>query len=125
MGKFPPRAQALTAFVVLTNVAGNALLSSGVKTASGAGALLLSPVFLAGVALLALWTISRTALMSWADLSYVLPVTAVGYVLTTAAGAWLLEEQVSLVRWAATGLIVAGTILAGTTRPKTVPERHE
>jgi drug/metabolite transporter (DMT)-like permease len=119
------RARILTVCVVLTNVAGNALLSAGVKHATGAAALLLHPAFVGGIALLALWTVSRTALMSWADLSYVLPVTAVGYVLTTAAGAWFLGEQVSPMRWAATVLIVAGTILAGSTRPKTVPERRE
>jgi drug/metabolite transporter (DMT)-like permease len=125
MEGFPARAWLLTGFVVLSNVAGNALLSSGVKAAAEPAALLLNPAFLLGVALLALWTVSRTALMSWADLSYVLPVTAVGYVFTTAAGAWLLQERVSLLRWSATLLIVVGTILAGTTRPKTVPERRE
>jgi drug/metabolite transporter (DMT)-like permease len=125
MDGFPLRAQLLTVCVVLTNVAGNALLSSGVKNAAGVPALLKNPAFLLGVSLLALWTVSRTALMSWADLSYVLPVTAIGYVLTTAAGAFFLQEQVSTMRWAATVLIVAGTVLAGTTHPKTVPERHE
>lgn len=125
MKSFPTRARVLTVCVVLTNVAGNALLSSGVKNAPGVAGLLLNPAFVAGVALLALWTVSRTALMSWADLSYVLPVTAIGYALTTAAGAWLLQEQVTVMRWAATALIVAGTILAGTTRPKTVPEQRQ
>jgi uncharacterized membrane protein len=125
MNGFPVRAQVLTVCVVLTNVAGNALLSTGVKNAAGIPALLKNPAFLFGVALLALWTVSRTALMSWADLTYVLPVTAIGYVLTTAAGAWFLNEQVSAVRWTATLLIVAGTILAGSTRPRTVPERRE
>jgi drug/metabolite transporter (DMT)-like permease len=62
-------------------------------------------------------------LLSWADLSFVLPVTAVGYVLTTAVGVWLLNEHVTLSRWAATGLIVLGTVLAGSTRAKTTPER--
>lgn len=123
MDRFPLRAQILTILVVVSNVAGNTLLSAEVKRASGAAALLLSPWFLGGVALLAFWTVSRTALMSWADLSFVLPVTALGYVLTTAAGAWFLGEQVSMARWAASGLIVAGTLLAGSTQPKTTRER--
>ena len=124
MAGFPVRARVLTLVVVLTNVAGNALLSVVMKKAPGPLALVLHPLFLTGIALLALWTVSRTTLMSWADLSYVLPVTAIGYVLTTIAGVWFLQEQVTPVRWAATILIVLGTILAGSTKPKTVPERR-
>ena len=116
MRAFPLRAQLLTILVIVTNVAGNAFLSAGVKSST------VMPIAL-GVALLALWTVSRTTLMSWADLSFVLPVTAAGYVLTTAVGAWFLNEHVTPARWAATGLIVIGTVLAGTTRPKTTPER--
>jgi len=40
------------------------------------------------------------ALLSWADLSYVLPVTSVGYVLAALAGRLFLSEQVSPARWA-------------------------
>ena len=116
MRAFPLRAQLLTVLVVVTNVAGNAFLSAGVKSSTWL------PIAI-GVALLALWTVSRTTLMGWADLSFVLPVTAVGYVLTTGVGAWYLDEHVTPARWAATGLIVVGTVLAGTTRPKTTPER--
>jgi uncharacterized membrane protein len=125
MGRFPLRAQILTALVVFSNVAGNTLLSAEVKRATGAAALLLNPLFLAGIALLAFWTVSRTTLMSWADLSYILPVTALGYVLTTAAGAWFLGEQVSITRWAASVLIVAGTVLAGSTTAKTTSSEHD
>ena len=39
-----------------------------------------------GVLLLILWLLSRMALLSWADLSYVLPVTSIGYVLVALAG---------------------------------------
>ena len=74
-----PRAWLLTAFVVVSNVAGNLLLSMGMKGANAAFAVI-------GVALLILWTLSRMTLMSWADLSYILPVTAVGYILTALAG---------------------------------------
>ncbi|HYO84201.1 MAG TPA: hypothetical protein VES20_22540 [Bryobacteraceae bacterium] len=119
MRRLPPRARALTVVVIVTNVAGNALLSAGMK---GAGSMLdavLHPFVLLGVVLLTLWTLSRTALMSWADLSYVLPVTASGYILTAVVGAAFLGESVTLQRWGATLLIVAGIALAGTTQPKT------
>ncbi len=53
-----------------------------------------------GVALLILWTLTHMALLSWADLSYVLPVTAIGYVLTSLSGKYLLGETISLEHWA-------------------------
>ena len=34
-----------------------------------------------GIGLLILWLLTRMALISWADLSFVLPVTSIGYVL--------------------------------------------
>lgn len=125
MTSLPPRARVLTAVVVLSNVAGNALLSMGMKNAPSVVSAIISPAVIIGVALLILWMLSRVALMSWADLSYVLPVTALGYVLTTAVGAALLHEHVTATRWIATLLIVLGTVLAGITAPKTTPERRD
>ena len=119
MRRLPPRAQALTVVVILTNVAGNALLSAGMKGVGSIVDAALNPYVLLGVVLLILWTLSRTALLSWADLSYVLPVTAAGYILTAVVGAAILGETVSLQRWGATILICAGIALAGTTQPKT------
>ena len=55
--------------------------------------------------------LSRMALMSWADLSFVLPVTSLGYVLSAAMGQLFLAEHVSPQRWSGTILIVAGTAL--------------
>ncbi len=64
-----------------------------------------------GVALLILWLMSRMTLLSWADLSYVLPVTSIGYVLVALAGRFLLNEQITARRWAGIALIVAGVAL--------------
>ena len=125
MDRFPLRAQILTLVVVVSNVAGNTLLSAEMKRVSDAAGLLLNPWFLGGVALLVLWMVSRTTLMSWADLSFVLPVTALGYVLTTATSVWFLGEKVSWARWTASVLIVMGTVLAGTTQARTTPERSK
>jgi drug/metabolite transporter (DMT)-like permease len=57
------------------------------------------------------------ALLSWADLSYVLPVTALGYVANALLGRYFLSEQISPQRWAGTLLIVAGTTLVGLGSP--------
>jgi uncharacterized membrane protein len=67
---------------------------------------------------------SRMTLLSWADLSYVLPVTAIGYVLVALVGHLLLAEQIPAKRWAGIVLIVAGVALVSLgTAPRThVPE---
>ena len=113
-----------SAVVVLSNVVGNFCLSWGVKhtaldSAWSFGAVLLSPWVIAGIGLLIIWTLSRMALLSWADLSYVLPVTAIGYPLTALMGRLFLNEQISAARWMGTLLIFAGFALVGFTGPKT------
>jgi uncharacterized membrane protein len=122
MRTVPWKARLLTVAVIVSNVGGNLLLSAGMKSAPDFIQAVLSPFVFAGVALLIFWLVSRMTLMSWADLSYVIPVTAAGYVLSTACAALLLHEHVSAMRWLATLLIVAGTIVAGTTPHKTTPE---
>lgn len=121
------------AVVVFSNVAGNALLSRGLK---GRGAfftsgplgwveVLLNPWVCMGISLLILWALSRMTLLSWADLSYVLPLTASGYVLTVLAGRIFLAEQVSWQRWAGSFLIVAGATLVGGTPIRTTRRRRK
>jgi len=68
-----------------------------------------------GVLALILALLVRMALLSLADLSYVLPVTAIGYVLATFLGKTLLHEAVSGQRWLGTALIFAGAALVGST----------
>ena len=69
-----------------------------------------------GIALLILWMLTRMALLGWADLTYVLPVTALGYVLSTVLAAAFLGEVVSAKRWLGTVLIVLGTALVAQQR---------
>jgi len=112
----------LTVAVVLTNTIGNYALAVGMKHApASAGPILslLEPAVLAGIVLLIVWTLLRIKLLGLADLTFVLPVTAVGYVLNAWMGAALLNEHVSLERWAGTVLIVAGAALTGFGSSKT------
>ena len=121
------KTRAFAAIVILSNAFGNLFLTWGLR--HGAGELTSSPLtFLRaiftpwvslGVCLLILWLLSRMLLLSWADLSYVLPVTAFGYVLNTLLGRLFLGEQVTPARWAGTLLIVAGMILVGLGSPHT------
>lgn len=117
----------LTVFVVATNVLGNAAMSWGMKhqsTQLGVAPLayirlIFSPWVLLGTTLLIFWLLSRMALLGWADLSYVLPVTSIGYVLTAIIGRYFLDEQISWQGWMGTMLIVAGIVLVGMTKANT------
>ena len=118
-----------SALVVLSNVTGNFLLKRGMPAELATPldyiTVLSRPMVTAGVLLLILWLASRMALLSWADLSYILPVTAVGYVLVAIAGRVLLNEQVSPKRWLGIGLIMAGvTLVSGGTAPQTTEEKR-
>ena len=78
-----------------------------------------SPWVSVGICLLITWMISRMFLLSWADLSYVLPVTAFGYVLNAVLGRLFLSEVITPARWAGTLLIMAGVVLVGLGTPHT------
>lgn len=106
----------LSAGVVLANTLGNFALAVGMKQAppdAGPVLSLLHPAVAGGIALLIVYTLLRLKLLELADLSFVLPVTAVGYVLNAWMGAAFLHEQVSAQRWAGTLLIMAGAGLTG------------
>jgi len=75
-----------------------------------------------GILLLILWLLSRMALLSWADLSYVLPVTSVGYVLSAVMGRVFLAEHITWQRWTGTFLIFGGMLLVGGTQPNTTAQ---
>jgi len=83
---------------------------------------ILSPWVMVGISLLILWLLTRMALLSWADLSYVLPVTSLGYVANALMGRFFLSEQITPQRWAGTLLIVGGTVLVGMGKPRTGTE---
>ena len=101
--------------VVLSNVFGNFFMKRGMPGELASPleyiAVLFRPSVALGVALLVLWLLSRMALLSWADLSYVLPVTSIGYALVALTGRVLLHERISATRWCGIGLIVAGVAL--------------
>jgi uncharacterized membrane protein len=73
------------------------------------------PLVAIGIGMQILWLLMRMALLSLVDLSFVLPVTAVGYVLSTFLAHMFLGEQVSMQRWLGTGLIFLGTALVSFT----------
>jgi drug/metabolite transporter (DMT)-like permease len=123
----PLKTKLLTFVVILSNVLGNFALSWGMKAQSpdlGASPAayirtIFHPWVAVGIVLLILWMVLRMALLSLADLSYVLPVTALGYVLAAVLGRIFYHEDISWQRWGGILLIVAGISLVGLTRAKT------
>ena len=69
----------------------------------------------AGIGLMALSFFSLLALLSWADVSIVVPATAISYVCAAFGAKYLLHEKIAPVRWAGVGLVCAGVALISLT----------
>lgn len=110
--------------MILLRPLGNVSLAWGMKhTASLLSAsvssslqVVANPFVVGGVFLLVLTLLIRIATLSVADLSLVLPLTAVGYVLSTALGRFVLGETVSNTQWLGTVLICLGASLVTSER---------
>ena len=61
-----------------------------------------------GIVLLLAFFASYMNALSWADLTYVLPATSLGYVLLALVAKFALHEQVSPLRWLGIALISGG-----------------
>jgi uncharacterized membrane protein len=61
-----------------------------------------------GVLLMTIFFISLLYLMSQGTVSFVWPLTSLGFVLTTLAAKFILHEEVSLLRWSGVMLIMLG-----------------
>ncbi len=121
------RTRTLLAIVIVSNALGNVALGYGMRqvgnissfspvdlVASGIASLG-DPWVLTGVLLLLVFFAAHTVLLSWADLSYVLLVTSLGYVLVALLSWLLLDEAISLGRWVGTALVACGVGVVGST----------
>lgn len=62
--------------------------------------------------------------LSWADLTYVLPATSLGYVLLAVLSTWLLHEHVDLTRWL--GILLVSLAVGFVTRgPEVTPKKRK
>src|ERR1022692_1227110 len=120
-----------TSIVVFSNPFGDFFLNRGLPDTVHLSnpleyiAALFQPLVALGVLLLIVWQLSCMALLSWADLSYVLPVTSIGYVVVALIGKVLPQKAITGRRWAGIVLIVAGVALVGGSPPSTVPRKAE
>lgn len=73
--------------------------------------MLRNPFLFAGVVFLAVSFFSFISLLSYADLSFVVPLTAVGYITNTLGGRFFLHERITRERWLGTLLVAGGVAL--------------
>jgi uncharacterized membrane protein len=64
-----------------------------------------------GLSLLAMAFFSLLALLSWENVSYVVPLTALSYVVGALMAKIFLGEKVDLIRWVGVLLVVVGVVL--------------
>lgn len=106
----------MLAGVTVFAAAGDSMLSHGMKQTGNIslhhlqGILLavLNPWVAVGIVLLLAFFAAYMNSLSWADLTYVLPATSLGYVLLALVAKFALHEQVSSSRWLGIALISGG-----------------
>jgi drug/metabolite transporter (DMT)-like permease len=124
--------------VTLFSAIGDSLLSRGMKEVGSISLDHLSHVVFAitnpwvalGILFLLAFFSCYMAALSWADLTYVLPATSLGYVLLAFIAKYHLHEQITTSRWLGIVLITAGVgFVAGgpekTHHPSRVPVNTE
>ena len=121
---------------VLAQAVGNTLLSKGMKVVAsmpsfsdGFSLMMLAyalknPFIWGGIVLLIVFFASFLSALSWADLSYVLPATAPGYILNVFFGGWFLGEPISPARWIGSVLIVLGVMLVSLSGSRKEEKEH-
>ena len=95
---------------------GDSMLSRGMKDMGGVSlsrlhtllAALRDPWIVGGILFLLAFFAAYMTALSWADLTYVLPATSLGYVLLALIAKFVLHEQVTMLRWVGIFLIAVG-----------------
>src|ERR1700734_2181796 len=124
--------------VTVFAAAGDSMLSHGMKQVGsisihhlqGVIFAILNPWVAVGILLLLAFFATYMTALSWADLTYVLPATSLGYVMLALVARFVLHEHVSPLRWLGIALITGGVgFVAGgpelTKHPHTKPADEE
>jgi len=113
----------MIAIVVLGGSAGDVFITKGMKQIGEISTIDLRKLlwialrvlsnknFIIGIVFMACSFFAFLAVLSWADLSFVLPATSLSFVITTAGAKFLLHERISRVRLAGTLLVCVGVAL--------------
>ena len=119
--------------VTVFGAAGDSLLSYGMKQTgnvslhhlASVATAVLNPWVALGVVLLLCFFASWMTALSWADLTYVLPATSLGYVVLALIARFALHEHVSPWRWLGIVLISSGVSLVAGGPALTSHKRHD
>ncbi len=131
-----PSQYAILVAVMLTASIGDTLLSRGMAEVGAVdmhhlGLLwkaLFNPFVASGIVLLIGFFASYMTALSWADLTFVMPATAFGYVVIALMSRFWLHEHLSVYRWTGIFLIVCavGFVAGGPSRTEDpAAEHHE
>ncbi len=113
----------MIAIIVLSNAAGDILITRGMKgigeittfnpreLLSIARQVITNRDFVLGIVSLAVSFFSFLAILSWADMSFVVPATSVFYVVSILGAKFVLKEEISRLRWTGTLLVCVGVAL--------------
>ena len=124
----------LLALMVFFGSLGNVLLSKGMKQFGNIQDYSLSSLMTVfsktfssgtiwlGVISLIVFFISNLLVLSFADLSFVQPASAIGYALVAVMAYFMLGEVISPTRWVGVLFICAGVALVGRTEARTTGE---
>jgi drug/metabolite transporter (DMT)-like permease len=102
--------------VTVFAAAGDSMLSHGMKQTGSISVhhlqdviyAVLNPWVAFGILLLLAFFATYMTALSWADLTYVLPATSLGYVILALVARFVLHEHVSPLRWLGIALITGG-----------------
>lgn len=113
----------MLSLIVVLQVLGNVLLSRGMRQVGEVNTLdalslleagvhiITNPWIITGVLFLMTFFLSYLAALSRLELSYVLPITALGYAMTALFAWLLLGEKLNIARWAGTLIITFGVFI--------------
>jgi len=130
-----PSQYAILITIMLTASVGDTLLSRGMAQVGAVdlhhlGLLwhaLFNPFVISGIVLLIGFFASYMTALSWADLTFVMPATAFGYVVVALLSRFWLHETLSIYRWTGIFLIVCavGFVAGGPSRTEDPAQHHE
>ena len=109
--------------IILASSLGDVLIAKGMKRVGEIATLRLrelaligtsivrNAAFLLGLLCLAISFGAFLAVLSWADLSFIVPATSLSFVVSTLGAKWLLKERINRLRWLGTLLVCVGVAL--------------
>lgn len=113
----------MIAIIILASSAGDVFMTRGMKQVGEISTLkprelaligrtvFSNKNFLTGLLLMAVSFFAFLAVLSWADLSLIVPATSLGFVTSTLGAKLILKEKISGLRWAGILLVCLGVAL--------------